>query len=130
MSTYIRDLAQSLLLLDAMAAGPAVVTATVTGVACDFLQADDRCFAIQDVGAYVGAGPTLNGKIQESADGSTNWTDITGATFAQVAAAQNVQVISFDRTKRYLRYVGTIVLNGGTSIALDALIGQQKKYFI
>jgi hypothetical protein len=68
----------------------------------------------------------LAGKIQESADGSTNWADISGATFTTVTASDNVQAISFDRTLRYVRYVATV---GGTSPSFiaGAVIGEQKK---
>src|SRR5947209_7146802 len=72
---------------------------------------DGRCFALQMVGTVGGTSPTLDGKIQESNDNST-WTDIPGATFTQVTASTSNQAITFDRTKRYVRYLGTI---GGTS---------------
>jgi hypothetical protein len=73
-----------------------------------------------------GTSPTLAGKIQESADGSTNWTDISGATFTTVTASTNTQAIAFDRTKRFLRYVATV---GGTSpsFAVAVVISEQKK---
>jgi hypothetical protein len=87
---------------------------------------DGPCFAIQQVGAVSGTSPTLAGKIQESADGSTGWSDVSGATFATVTASTNNQAITFERTKRYLRYVGTV---GGTSpsFAVAVIISQQKK---
>jgi len=73
-----------------------------------------------------GTTPSLAGKIQESADGSTNWSDISGATFTAVTGSDNLQSISFDRTQRYVRYVGTI---SGTSPSFltAALIGEQRK---
>lgn len=128
MSTKIQDFANNAVLKDAMASGPAVVTSTITGATLDMLLGDNRCFAIQSVGAIVGATPTLAGKIQEgSKSDASDMADISGATFTSVNAAQNLQSINFDRTKRYVRYIGTVALNGGTSIAVDALIGEQQK---
>ena len=72
-----------------------------------------------------GTSPTLAGKIQESADGST-WADVSGATFTTVTANDNVQAITFDRTQRYVRYVGTVA---GTSpqVPVAVVISEQKK---
>src|SRR5262245_33404282 len=85
---------------------------TTNGGAVDLLNGDGRCFAVQITGAVAGTSPTLDGKIQESDTSGSGYTDISGATFTQVTVANTVQVISFDRTKRYVRYVGTI---GGSS---------------
>jgi hypothetical protein len=124
MTTKLQDVANQAIL--GVGAAPQTATSTVTGSAGDLLAGDGRCFAIQQVGTVSGTSPTLDGKIQESADGSTNWTDITGATFTQVTASTNNQAITFDRTKRYVRYIGTI---GGTSpsFALAVVISEQKK---
>jgi hypothetical protein len=123
MSTKLHDLARQAVLGGVT---PRTATATVTGSAVDLISGDGRCFAVQQVGAVTGTSPTLAGKIQESADGSTNWTDIAGATFTTVTATDNVQAITFDRTQRFVRYVGTI---GGTSpsFPVGVLIGEQKK---
>jgi len=123
MSTKIQDLASQIIL--GVGAAPQTATATVNGTGGDMQDGDGRCFAIQHVGAVSGTSPTLAGKIQESTDNST-WTDIAGATFTTVTASNNYQAITFDRTKRYVRYVGTI---GGTtpSFALAVVISEQKK---
>lgn len=124
MSTALHDVASNALVGQGTA--PATSTSTVTGAAVDMIRGDGRCFAIQTVGTVSGTTPTLDGKIQESADGSTGWTDVTGATFTQVTASTNLQVISFTRTKRFLRYVGTIA--GTTpSFALAVVLGEQLK---
>jgi hypothetical protein len=104
---------------------PRTATANVTGATGDFIGGDGRCTAIQQAGTLTGTSPSLAGKIQESSD-QTNWTDVTGATFTAVTTSDNVQAISFDRTKRYLRYIGTIT---GTSpnIPLAVVITEQKK---
>src|SRR2546429_1701362 len=109
MSTKIQDFANQAIL--GIGAAPQTATGNVTGTSGDLLAGEGRCFALQQVGAVSGTSPTLDGKIQESSD-NTSWSDISGATFTQVTASTNNQAITFDRTKRYLRYVGTI---GGTS---------------
>jgi hypothetical protein len=122
MSTKLHDIPNNALL--GVGATPRSATATVTGAAIDFITGDGRCCALQLVGTVGGTAPTLAGKIQESADGSSGWADV--ASFTSVAASNDSQMLSFDRTKRYLRYVGTI---GGTSptIPLTAAIIEQKK---
>lgn len=64
---------------------------------------------IQATGAVTG---TLDGKIQDATDSSgTGAADLSGMTFTQVAAANNVQKIAVraSSTRGYVRYVGTIV---------------------
>ncbi len=124
MSTKLQDLPDQAILGGGLT--PRTVTTTVSGAAVDLLAGDGRCFAIQQVGTVGGTSPTLAGKFQESADGSTNWTDIAGATFAVVSTTDNVQAISFDRTLRYVRYSGTV---GGTSpsFPLAVIVSEQKK---
>jgi hypothetical protein len=124
MSTKIQDFANQAY-LKAASGTPTAKTSTVTGTGLDFITGDGRCFAIQNVGTVSGTSPTLNGRIQESADNST-WSDVSGATFTQVTASTSLQIITFDRTLRYLRYVGTIA-GTSPSFDLDVLIGEQKK---
>ena len=89
---------------------PAARTSTVTGSAVDLLGYKGRIKVSQEVGAVTGTSPTLDGKIQDSADGSTGWADVTGATFTQVTASTSLLSIGVDTrlAKRYIRYVGTI----------------------
>src|SRR5436309_4335909 len=101
MSTKLHDVANQAILGAGLA--PQTITATATGSAIDLLAGDGPCFAIQQIGAVSGTTPTLAGKIQESADGSTNWGDVSGATFTTVTASTNTQAITFERTKRYVR---------------------------
>ncbi len=110
------------------ASNPAAQTSTVTGSAIDMLGGEGRVTVIQACGAHGGTNPTLTGKIQESDDTvSGNFGDITGATFTQTTAA-GVQVISASRSKRYLRYVGTIAGTNPT-ITFNVLVGEAKKQF-
>jgi hypothetical protein len=124
MSTKLHDFAHQAILGAGLT--PRANTTTVTGSAVDLITGDGRCFAIQQVGTVSGTTPTLAGKIQESADGSTGWADISGATFSAVSAADNIQAIGFDRSQRFVRYIGTI---GGTtpSFTIGVLISEQKK---
>ena len=123
MSTKLSDVQNNALV--GASAYPATVNDTNNGAAIDLLDADGPCFAIQVVGTIGGTSPSLTGKIQESADNST-WTDVAGAAFTAVTAASNVQTITFERTKRYLRHFRTV---SGTSpsFSLAVLIGGQKK---
>lgn len=86
-------------------------TSTVTTSAVDVRQYKGGLIVQQLTGAIAGTDtPTLAGKIQTSANGSTNWADITGATFTAVTAADSFQKIGFvaNETLGYIRYVGTI----------------------
>ncbi|MGA0208264.1 MAG: hypothetical protein ACO3LT_10805 [Ilumatobacteraceae bacterium] len=103
-------------------------TSTVTGTAVDIRQYFGKLELFQAVGTVSGTSPTLDGKIQDSADGSTGWGDVSGATFTQVTASDDEQsiTISADSSKGYIRYVGTIA---GTSPSFDLAVvgfGQQK----
>jgi hypothetical protein len=124
MTTKLQDVANQAVLLAGV--NPDNKTSTVTGTGVDLLAGDNRCFAIQHVGPVTGTSPTLDGKLQESDTLGSGYGDISGATFTQVTASNNLQVITFDRTKRYVRYVGTIA---GTSpdFTVGVVIGEQKK---
>lgn len=90
--------------------GIAARTSTVTTSAVDVRQYKGGMVIQQLVGVVSGTTPTLNGKLQTSADGSTGWTDISGATFTEVTATDNMQKIGVNvrNTSGYVRYVGTI----------------------
>src|SRR5947209_20472367 len=105
MSTQLHDIPSNAILGAGLT--PRTLTTSVNGTGADFISGDGRCTAIQQVGTLAGTSPSLTGKIQESSD-QTTWSDVTGATFTAVTTNDNVQAISFDRTKRYLRYVGTV----------------------
>jgi hypothetical protein len=123
MSTKLADLQNEALV--GVSVYPATVNDTNTGLSVDMIDADGSCFAIQVIGAVGGTTPSLTCKIQESSDNST-WTDVAGATFTAVTASNNLQTITFERTKRYLRHSRTAA--GTTpSFALGVLIGEQKK---
>ena len=107
---------------------PAARTATVNGSAVDILDYDGFAAGILQSAAGTGTTPTLDVKLQDSADGSTGWADIAGAAFAQVTNAASRQIVKFNASaaRRYIRAVATI---GGTtpSFACAAcLIGKKQ----
>lgn len=110
MSTQLHDLANALANASSV---PAAVTTTANGSAIDLMLAEGgNISAILSVGAVSGTSPTLAVKFQESDDGTTGWVDMDDSTFTTVTAANNLQVRSFQRTKRYIRHVLTL---GGTT---------------
>lgn len=86
----------------------------------------------------VGASGTVNCKVQESADGSTGWADVSGAAFTQVTASNDdaayVGSIRLDHRLRYIRVVMTVAVaacDAGTTILFcnpDDEISQTKTY--
>src|SRR5262249_44468899 len=123
MSTKLHDVANQMIL--GVGAAPQTATSTVTAPGGDLLAGDNRCFAIQQVGAVSGTSPTLDGKIQESSD-NTTWSDIAGTTFTQASPATNSQPIALDRTRRHARYIGTTA-GPSPSFARAVGISEQKK---
>lgn len=127
MATLAHDLANSLVSGVSLHPSTTARNATTNGAAVDLGNGDGwLCSATLQVGTVTGTNPTFDGKIQESVDGTNNWTDIPGATFAQVTTADQYRMISFQRTKRYCR---TVVTFGGTIPTADlaSVIVQQKK---
>ncbi len=96
---------------------------TVTGSAVDLIDYDGPVSIIQNHGTGTG---TLDGKIQDSADGSTGWGDVSGAVFTQSTTTADVKCIALNpkSVKRYIRYVGTIV-TGPQNVAVS-LVGIKK----
>lgn len=94
---------------------PADRSATANGSAVDILNYEGQAAAILQSAAGTGTTPTLDVKLQDSADGSTGWADVTGAAFTQVTnATASAQVLKFNASavRRYIRAVATI---GGTT---------------
>jgi hypothetical protein len=95
---------------------PAAMTTSTYGTAVDLLSAKgNMASALLEVGAVSGTQGTCTVKVQENAVSTATdpgWTDIPGATFAQVttsavAGASGSQVVSFQRQKRYVRAYAT-----------------------
>jgi len=105
---------------------PSVRPNTVAAGAVNGEAVDTRGFG--DAVAIVGVGSTtgtpdsftVNAKVQESADGSTGWTDISGAAIVAVTAADKNGEIAVSISKRvaslrYIRLVVTPAFVAGTS---------------
>lgn len=94
-------------------------TGATTNIA-DLKDFDGDIQILLDSGAAASSG-TMTGKIQDSADGSTGWADVTGGGFTAVAQAASKQVITVNRDgiKRYIRFVGTIAASGTTTYSVN-----------
>jgi hypothetical protein len=131
MAQKLTDLANGVQITGAITAGVAITTTGVTGPAIDMLQADGPVFGVQVVGTIIGVTATHSGKWQESpSTTAASFTDIAGATFTGVVtvgtSGPQIQVVTFQRKERFVRYVG--VLAGVTcSVQADALLLSQKK---
>jgi len=102
---------------------PARRTSSLNGSAVDLRDYVGDYTVILTSSAGGGTSPTLDVKLQDSADNST-FADISGATFTRVTdAADSTEkvVINADAVNRHVRAVVTI---GGTSPTFDmAVIG-------
>lgn len=109
--------------------GIAARTSTVTSSAVDVRAYKGGLVFEQLVGVVSGTTPTLNGKLQSSADGSTEWADITGATFAGVTATDSFLKIGINvrDTKGYVRYVGTIAGTTPSFTMGVAMLGEKER---
>jgi hypothetical protein len=91
------------------------VTADTNGPAVDLRPYRGKVMALFNIAAATaGTTPTMDVKIQDSADGSTGWTDVSGYTGSQVTTVDSLQVIAIDTelTRAYVRAVFDI---GGTA---------------
>jgi hypothetical protein len=90
---------------------PSDRSASANGTAVDILNYEGHAAAILQSAPGTGTTPTLDVKLQDSADGSTGWADVTGAAFSQVTnAAASAQVVKFNASavQRYIRAVATV----------------------
>lgn len=92
-------------------------TSSLDGTSID-LQAYEgvAAFVLNAGKASAGTTPTLNAKLQHSADDST-FADVTGGAFTEVTdAANSLQVLKLNVSdlKRYVKLVGTIAGSGAT----------------
>lgn len=82
---------------------------TVNGTALELPAKGIQVTFLLQSGAITGT-PTLDAKIQESADGSTGWTDLV--SFPTGVVANTVKSVVATTTKKWVRYVS--VVNGTT----------------
>lgn len=97
------------------------VAGAITGSAIDTAGYGDGMVVVQ-VGATTGTPTsfTVDAKVQESADGSSGWADISGDSLVQVTSANKTGEIKIalgtrSASKRYVRVVVTPAFSGGTS---------------
>lgn len=95
-------------------AAPTARTATGTGSSIDVRTQNGLAAVMLSAAAGTGTTPTLDVTIQDSVDGSTGWTNITGAAFTQVTTADSAQKIgvNLDACRGFIRASWTI---GGTT---------------
>jgi hypothetical protein len=109
---------------------PAAVTATsgATATGVDVSTYEGPLMFVQVVGAVSGTTPTLNGKIQDSANNS-NWADVSGATFTEVTESTNMQTVIVDKraVRQYVRYIGTVAAGANPSFTMAVVLSGAKK---
>ena len=93
---------------------PAARTSTTTGTGLDISTYEGLALVQLANGTTSGTSPTLDVKIQDSADNST-FADVSGYSFSQVTAAltdPSTLKIDLRNVRQYIRAVATI---GGTT---------------
>lgn len=112
-------------------AKPATITATRQSSAIDLRGYLGSVMAILYANKGTGnADNTLDVKIQTSADGSTGWADVSGATFTQVGGtggSDSLQAINVEvrLCERYIRFYDTVAGTTPSYVLAEALIGQK-----
>ncbi len=104
-------------------------TATANGTGVDVRDYVGKGIAILDAEAGGGTTPTLDVKLQDSADNST-FTDISGAAFAQLTDAADALegiAIDFDELDRYVRAVVTITGSTPTFVCAVHFLGRKQR---
>lgn len=93
------------------------ITVATNGASLDLQGYNGNILAILTSEAGGGTSPTLDVKIQDSADNSS-FADVSGSVFAQIVGTESHQEISVDprAVRRYVRMVATIT---GTSPVFD-----------
>lgn len=120
MANFIGDISQHIVSASLYATSTGVSTsANAAGASVDLASCvGNICTAVQVCGNLAGTGgPTMDTLLQESTDGSNNWTAVTGGAFTQVTASNVVEALPFKPTKRYVRTTATV---GGTNPVAEA----------
>lgn len=94
---------------------------TINGAAIDRLGFGSAVL-VAECGAATGAPTTrtVNSKLQQSADGSTGWTDVTNAATPTLSADNGIAEADIDLSgcHRYVRQAIVAAFTGGTSPAI------------
>ena len=110
----------------------ALVTRSTTfvGETIDLKDYDGNFIVTQYSESTNGATVKLNGKLIQSENGSTNWTDVTGGAFAEVGntagGAFESIIIESDGLQRYINYTGLITGTTPSFAAGVSFAGQKK----
>jgi len=103
-------------------------TADANGAGADLQGYQGVLKIVLDSGAGGGTTPTLDVKIQDSADNST-FADVLGKVFTQVTGASaSIQSLAID-TRAVRRYIRAVIAIAGTSPTFGlavAVIGQKQ----
>ncbi len=97
------------------------LTSTDTGTGVDIKDYEGTLKVVLASSAGGGTTPTMNAKIQDSADNST-FADVSGSVFAEVTDAADAHLaigLDTNAVRRYIRTVATIT---GTSPTFDMSI--------
>ena len=96
---------------------------TINGAAID-RRGYESCVLFAATGDLGGSpsAQSLDAKLQDSADGSTDWTDITGAAVTQIVAADTEARVDVNLigVRRYIRVVRVAAFTGGITPTFDA----------
>ena len=88
-------------------------TADANGAGADLQGYQGVLKIVLDSGAGGGTTPTLDVKIQDSADDSS-FTDVMGKTFVQITTIASLQSLGID-TRAVRRYIRAVIAITGTS---------------
>ena len=101
---------------------PANASAGTTNGAAIDRDGYNSCVLHGACGAATGSptAQTVDQKLQDSADGSTGWADLTGAAITQLAAddAEAEVDVDLSSAKQFIRVVSVVAFTAGTSPAI------------
>ena len=118
MANFAGDLSQYAITASLVATATGVTTNShVDGASVDTIDLGSNIFTgVLVVGNVSGTSPVLSVKLQQSATGTNNWTDITGASFATVTTTNTIRTVSFKPTQRYVRTTTSAAVSGTTPV--------------
>lgn len=131
--TFLGDLANQALAYTLFT--PQALTQTTTSSVVDMITAAGvGTIGLQTVGAVSGTGgPGCTVKFQECDTTNGTFADITGAAFSQITTSGATTGVApqmftvFNRSKRYIQAVATVVGTTNPSITTSVVIMAQKK---
>jgi len=97
---------------------------TGAGVAVDLVAAEGNCFLVAMTGTITGT-PSFAVQAEESDTSGGSYTNVPTGGAVTVAAANTTYVITFKRTKRFLKVKAT--LTGTTSLEMGVSVFSTKK---